>query len=146
MASMVAHDVPIRSNIRWGWLQINTILRPYVWSNIGNGKTTSVWHGFWVKECPLNQYISNRSLTGDGFTIIDTLADVILEGSWKWPIRTQSGTLKPFVVSLAWDAICIREVPDETDDNLVQEKHKSEARFTRVEDLNRASKGVSSSW
>ena len=43
-------DVCIPSNVSWGWrkiLQIRSLVRPYIWYKLGNGKQVSVWFDKW---------------------------------------------------------------------------------------------------
>lgn len=134
-------DVPIHSNISWGWrkiLQIRSILRPHIWYKIGNGMTASAWHDLWAEVCPLIQHITARSVTRAGFNLNAKVADVIIY--WldvKWPnnwvgihpvlfqnqppllVADSEDTLmwktrneKQFVVSRMWDSIRPRSEED----------------------------------
>ncbi|GKC96049.1 hypothetical protein Tco_1161491, partial [Tanacetum coccineum] len=104
-------DVPCRGNVSWGWhklLQIRSIIRPFIWHKINNGKSTSVWLDRWADLCPLKDMFSNRDIARAGFflddsvpLLLDDIVDVIL-----W--RDRDGVLRPFSVAYAWDTIRTR--------------------------------------
>ncbi|GKC31382.1 putative gag-pol polyprotein [Tanacetum coccineum] len=104
-------DVPCRGDVSWGWhklLQIRSTIRPFIWHNINNGKSTSAWFDRWVDLCPLKDMFSNKDIARSGFSLddsvpllLDDIDDVIL-------LRDRDGVLRPFSVACAWDRIRTR--------------------------------------
>ncbi|GJV60546.1 putative reverse transcriptase domain, reverse transcriptase zinc-binding domain protein [Tanacetum coccineum] len=81
-------DVPLRGKISWGWskiLQICQLVRPFFWSKIGNGISTSAWHDTWSSVGPLSCVISNRDIFRAGFSLESRVADIISHDEWAWP-------------------------------------------------------------
>ncbi|GJT00924.1 sodium/hydrogen exchanger 6 [Tanacetum coccineum] len=78
----------IWSDVSWGWhklLQIRSIIQPFIWHKINNGKSTSVWFGRWADLCPLKDMFSNKDIARSGFSLddpvpllLDDIDDVIL--------------------------------------------------------------------
>ncbi|GJX19584.1 putative gag-pol polyprotein [Tanacetum coccineum] len=104
-------DVPCRGDVSWEWhklLQIRSTIRPFIWHNINNGKSTSAWFDRWVDLCPLKDMFSNKDIARSGFSLddsvpllLDDIDDVIL-------LRDRDGVLRPFSVACAWDTIRTR--------------------------------------
>ncbi|GJY17397.1 uncharacterized protein Tco_0388888, partial [Tanacetum coccineum] len=128
-------DVPIMSNVSWGWrkiLQIRNLVRPHLWHKIGNGKNTSAWFDLWCEQGPICNHLSVRSITREGFNLLESVKDIVHEGSWTWPStwnmlfpvlnhvtplilfedivdqvlwKTSDGKLEEFATCLVWDTI-----------------------------------------
>ncbi|GJU87376.1 reverse transcriptase domain-containing protein [Tanacetum coccineum] len=96
-------DVPFRGNMTWGWrklLQVRTIVRPFLWYIIGDGKSALAWFDSWHSNCPLKDQITNRDIHRAGF-----------DDHLMW--RDLQGNFKPFSVHIVWQTIRPRqnEVP-----------------------------------
>ncbi|GJX24645.1 reverse transcriptase zinc-binding domain-containing protein [Tanacetum coccineum] len=81
-------DVLIRGNISWGWrkvLQLRPLIRPFIWSSIGDGVTTSLWFDNWSSLGPLADFIPSRDRYTAGLTASSTVSDVFHNGVWNWP-------------------------------------------------------------
>ncbi|XP_021979814.1 uncharacterized protein LOC110875930 [Helianthus annuus] len=60
-------------------------MRRYVWSEIGNGLSTSAWFDLWNNIGPLIQVVSPRLIANAGFALDAKVADIFFESSWGWP-------------------------------------------------------------
>ncbi|GJU43577.1 hypothetical protein Tco_1200843 [Tanacetum coccineum] len=81
-------DVPEKADMSWGWrklLQIQEVVRPFFWVQLGNGKNTSLWFDIWCSSCPLNSFLTVRDITYEGFHINSLVADMVGNGGWMWP-------------------------------------------------------------
>nr|GEV37706.1 retrotransposon protein, putative, Ty1-copia subclass [Tanacetum cinerariifolium] len=81
-------DVPVKADMSWGWLkllQIRDIVKPFFWTIIGNGKSTSVWYDSWCPQSPLNRYLTPRDISREGFSIKNCVADLVVDNNWIWP-------------------------------------------------------------
>ncbi|GJR83334.1 sodium/hydrogen exchanger 6, partial [Tanacetum coccineum] len=81
-------DVPCLGDVSWGWrklLHIRTRIRPFIWHKINNGRSTSMWFDRWVDSCPLRDMLTVRNIVRSGFSLSDTVSDLISNGSWRWP-------------------------------------------------------------
>ncbi|GKD89732.1 putative RNA-directed DNA polymerase, eukaryota, reverse transcriptase zinc-binding domain protein, partial [Tanacetum coccineum] len=81
-------DIPLRGNMSWGWrkiLQVRHLVRPYIWSRIGDGNNTFAWFDNWIEASPLSNLISNRDIYRAGLRLNARMSDVIMAGSWAWP-------------------------------------------------------------
>lgn len=54
---------------------------------VGNGCNTSVWFDIWHPSGPLNKLISRRRIIRARFSLQASVADVISNGAWKWPVE-----------------------------------------------------------
>ncbi|GJV16116.1 putative RNA-directed DNA polymerase [Tanacetum coccineum] len=85
-------DIPLRGKVSWGWrkiLQIRQLVRPFFWSKVGNGNSTSAWFDNWSSIGPLSNVISNRDIYRAGFSLDSKVADIISHGKWAWPFEWQ---------------------------------------------------------
>ncbi|GKC26417.1 zinc knuckle CX2CX4HX4C containing protein, partial [Tanacetum coccineum] len=81
-------DVPCRGDASWGWhklLQIRSTIRPFIWHKINNGKSTSVWFDRWADVCPLKDMLFNRDIARLGFSLNNSVSNLISDGAWRWP-------------------------------------------------------------
>ncbi|GJR86802.1 hypothetical protein Tco_0210813 [Tanacetum coccineum] len=87
------------SNVRWGWrklLQIQSILRPHFWHELGNGRSTSAWFDTWDTQCPLMNLVSYQAVTGGGFNMQECVNDIISDEVDKLQWKAYDGSLKDF--------------------------------------------------
>ena len=133
-------DVPCLGDVSWGWrklLAIRPKVRPFIWHMIKNGRSTSVWFDMWSEISPLRNILTPRDISRAGLTLSDSVYDVIVNGSWRWPAdwysrfpnlanlpipnlvddaddvllwRDLDGNVRPFSVALAWESIRDRAV------------------------------------
>ena len=131
-------DVPCLGDVSWGWrklLAIRPKVRPYIWHKINNGRTTSVWFDMWCEISPIRNLLTNRDIIRAGFSLTDSVYDVLTHGNWRWPAdwstryqnlfnipvpnivdemedrilwRDLEGTFRPFSVACAWDSLRMR--------------------------------------
>ncbi|GKG09839.1 hypothetical protein Tco_0338585, partial [Tanacetum coccineum] len=75
-------------DVSCGWrklLQIRTRVRPFIWHQIYNGRSTSMWFDRWAEGCPLRDKLSVRNIVRSGFLLTDKVSDLISNGAWRWP-------------------------------------------------------------
>ncbi|GJV72227.1 hypothetical protein Tco_1492222 [Tanacetum coccineum] len=107
-------DLPFRGNMSWGWRkiwQLRSVIREFIWHNIGDGSCTSIWAGL----SPFSK-----------------LWDILNNGVFSWPSelsskhffllsinmpnartnrpdllewRNETGTVKQFYISSVWNSI-----------------------------------------
>ncbi|GKE11521.1 hypothetical protein Tco_1415072, partial [Tanacetum coccineum] len=85
-------EIPLRGNMSWGWrkiLQVRHLVRPLIWSRIGDGTGTLVWFDNWSTLGPLTNIISNRDIYMAGFRLDASVAEIIQQREWAWPIEWQ---------------------------------------------------------
>ncbi|MFS7909488.1 putative RNA-directed DNA polymerase [Helianthus anomalus] len=122
----------------WSWrkiLEFRDSLRHHIIHQVGNGRNTSAWFDNWHPIGPLCNFVSHRNMCEGGMSRFSTVADIVEDGSWKWPQdwqhrfpelfssppvtlvsgiedkvlwKTNDGKLIPFTVSDVW--MDIREV------------------------------------
>nr|GEV94593.1 hypothetical protein [Tanacetum cinerariifolium] len=83
-------DVQPRSEMSWGWrklLKLREYVKPFFWSDIGNGKSTSLWYDRWCSLSPLSNLLSPRDIHREGYFLNTCVADIITNRSWNWPLR-----------------------------------------------------------
>lgn len=71
-----------------GWhklLQIRPLIRPFIWSNINNGKSTSVCFDRWDTLCRIRVIFIVLDITKSFLQLSNLVSDVIHYGSWRWP-------------------------------------------------------------
>ncbi|GKA30820.1 putative RNA-directed DNA polymerase [Tanacetum coccineum] len=126
-------DIPLRGNMSWSWrkiLQLRPIIREFVWCNVGNGLSTSLWFDKWCVAGPLYNHVSSRDIFRSGLTLSSHVNDIVRDGVWDWPRelldkypildgcythlsnecdrlewRLHDGTVKHFSVSQVWSSI-----------------------------------------
>ncbi|GJU14333.1 putative RNA-directed DNA polymerase [Tanacetum coccineum] len=131
-------EILIRADASWGWrklLQIQDRVRPFFWSTIGNGMSTSLLFDNWCSYSPIAQLITPRDVANAGFNMACRVADLVAKGVWTWPQawlmkapnidtipapilvphmndtvqwRNSKGKLSRFSVSKAWEDLRLR--------------------------------------
>ncbi|GKD60636.1 hypothetical protein Tco_1298145 [Tanacetum coccineum] len=72
----------------WGWrkiLHVHNLVRPFIWSRVGNGATISAWFDNWSTLSPLAEFISNRDIYRAGLGLSAKVGEIIEGGAWCWP-------------------------------------------------------------
>ncbi|GKB47363.1 zinc knuckle CX2CX4HX4C containing protein [Tanacetum coccineum] len=54
-------------------------------THINNGRSTSMWFDRWVDSFPLHDMLTVRNIVYFGFSLSNTVIDLISNGSWRWP-------------------------------------------------------------
>nr|GEU69533.1 hypothetical protein [Tanacetum cinerariifolium] len=96
-------DIPLRGNMSWGWrkiLQVRHLVRPFLWSWIGNGSTTYAWYDIWCSLGPLSNVISNRDIYRAGFRLDAKVSDIFSNGAWACPLECMG-----FSVASIWECL-----------------------------------------
>ncbi|GKD95567.1 hypothetical protein Tco_1379464 [Tanacetum coccineum] len=44
------------------------------------------WFDRWADVCPIKDLLSNRDITRSGFSLDDSVSNLISDGVWRWPI------------------------------------------------------------
>nr|GEU59754.1 hypothetical protein [Tanacetum cinerariifolium] len=81
-------DIPLHGNMSWGWrkiLQVLSLVRPFFWSLIGDGKYTFACFDNWSAASLLSNLISNRDIYRAGLGCNARVSDIVLADSWVWP-------------------------------------------------------------
>nr|GEY36726.1 hypothetical protein [Tanacetum cinerariifolium] len=80
--------IPARADMSWGWrklLQIREVVKHFFWSDLGNGRSTSIWFDRWNVQCPLIRYLTPREITHEGYNMKTCVADLVSNEGWRWP-------------------------------------------------------------
>ncbi|GKA75771.1 hypothetical protein Tco_0782149 [Tanacetum coccineum] len=120
-----------RGKAKVSWDSIRSYIREFCWVPIGDGKS-SAWFDKWDVHCPLMEHLSPRIIARAGFSLQALVADIVQDGTWKWPSawydlypvlnqvgtptllhdtqdkcqwRLHAGQFKDFSVGMAWDSI-----------------------------------------
>ncbi|GJZ38522.1 putative reverse transcriptase domain, reverse transcriptase zinc-binding domain protein [Tanacetum coccineum] len=113
-------------------LWLREVVIPFFWVKLENGMSTSLWYDRWSDACPLINFLSPRDIHREGFHLKNVVADLIVNGTWAWPLmwlskapdlglivalvvdmgqpdasqwRDRNGNLSLFSVAKAWEAI-----------------------------------------
>nr|GEV79728.1 putative reverse transcriptase domain, reverse transcriptase zinc-binding domain protein [Tanacetum cinerariifolium] len=73
-------DIPNRGKISWSWrklLLLRPLIREFIWSCIGDGRTTFMWFDKWCVAGPLSNIISSRDIIRAGFSHASKVRDCI---------------------------------------------------------------------
>nr|GEX67619.1 putative reverse transcriptase domain-containing protein [Tanacetum cinerariifolium] len=64
----------------------------------------------WDEPCRGDDIFSNRDIVRLGFSLDDSVNNLISDGVWRWPLNwlSRDGVLWPFMVACAWDTIRTR--------------------------------------
>nr|GEV45003.1 hypothetical protein [Tanacetum cinerariifolium] len=65
--------------------KVRNLVRPFIWSRVGNGATISAWFDNWCTSSPLAEFISNRNIYRAGLHLSAKVSEIIEEGTWCWP-------------------------------------------------------------
>ncbi|GJS20813.1 hypothetical protein Tco_0449445 [Tanacetum coccineum] len=109
------NEVLLMKNI-WktlGWkklMELRSKIKPHVFYNIGNGKTTSEWYDRWNLCGLLSNIITRRDIYDARFNDSDCVADLIEDRRWKWP----SEWFENFHVLKSIDVPSLKDKHDQT--------------------------------
>nr|GEV22089.1 hypothetical protein [Tanacetum cinerariifolium] len=81
-------DIPYRGKMSWSWrklLLLRPLIREFIWSCIGDGRTTFMWFDKWCVTGPLSNIISSHDIIRAGFSHASKVRDCIQDGLWIWP-------------------------------------------------------------
>ncbi|GJT08544.1 putative RNA-directed DNA polymerase [Tanacetum coccineum] len=117
-------DIPLRGKMSWGWrkiLQIRELVRPFLWSKIGNGNMISAWFDTWNEIGPISNVVSYRDIHRAGFSVHSKISDIINQGAWAWPSEWQVkypilANIDVPTLSTATDGIVIRNLNNKEED------------------------------
>ncbi|GJZ06511.1 RNA-directed DNA polymerase, eukaryota, reverse transcriptase zinc-binding domain protein [Tanacetum coccineum] len=73
-------DIDIDVNDSWGWkklMELRDRIKPHIFHNIGNGKSTYVWYDKWHQLGPLSNIITRREIYDARFKDNDCVFDMI---------------------------------------------------------------------
>nr|GEU34620.1 hypothetical protein [Tanacetum cinerariifolium] len=113
----------------WGWrkiLQVRHNIRPFIWSRIRNGLSTSAWFDLWCSLGNLSNIISNRYIYSAGFCLDAKVADLIHQDEWVWP-----GTWYVKYPLLA--NVQVPNISDAMDDRYIRNLNNKEVEFSVAE-------------
>ncbi|GJW50193.1 RNA-directed DNA polymerase, eukaryota, reverse transcriptase zinc-binding domain protein [Tanacetum coccineum] len=98
-------DIDINVNDSWGWkklMELRDRIKPHIFHNIGNGKSTSVWYDKWHQLGPLSNIITRREIYDARFKDNDCVFDMIKNGRWRWPSEWSNGKSRKFAIRDVW--------------------------------------------
>lgn len=109
-------EVPLRSNVTWGWrtiLNIRQLIRPHIISRIGNGSSISAWFDTWDTAGPLSHIVTSRDIFDAGFNLNTKVAGIVQNGDCVWPNSWYAkypllATVHPPDLSYSPDSIWVR--------------------------------------
>lgn len=81
-------EVKISVNASWGWrklLRIRDRVRPFMFSRLGNGNSTSAWFDTWANINPLNTFMSCHDIYSERFYKSSRVSKMIGQNGWLWP-------------------------------------------------------------
>ncbi|GJW77890.1 hypothetical protein Tco_0139572 [Tanacetum coccineum] len=118
----------------WGWrkiLQIRELVRPFLWSKIGNGNMILAWFDTWNEIGPISNVVSYRDIHRAGFSVHSKISDIINQGAWAWPSEWQVkypilANIDVPTLSTATDGIVIRNLNNNCLSCIVPAKEKME--------------------
>ena len=62
-------------------------MRNHVFSKLGDGKNTFMWHDKWLEQGPLSSIIPMENVKQADLDCQINVADMINQDRWKWPAR-----------------------------------------------------------
>ncbi|GKC81533.1 hypothetical protein Tco_1137250 [Tanacetum coccineum] len=105
IALMTTHIWIIVTNKESLWIRES--VKPFFWTKLGNGKSTSLLYDRWCDHCPITQYLSPRDVSNEGYNLHSCVADLVSNGGWldmpQW--RDTYGKFSNFFVKCAWEAL-----------------------------------------
>ncbi|KAI3732761.1 hypothetical protein L1987_63969 [Smallanthus sonchifolius] len=66
-------------------LNLRPLIRNHIWTNVGDGTTTSAWFDKWDEVCPISTIVTPRCIANAGFNMNTQLAEIYVHGEWMWP-------------------------------------------------------------
>ncbi|GJT49871.1 sodium/hydrogen exchanger 6 [Tanacetum coccineum] len=87
---------------------------------INNGKSTSAWFDRWAEVCPLKGMFSNRDIARSGFSLDDSVNNLISDGVWRWPLDWLSSLVSSLYPSSCYTYVVGFQQKLKTQDRLRQ--------------------------
>ncbi|XP_024171665.1 uncharacterized protein LOC112177615 [Rosa chinensis] len=81
----------------WNWrklLKIRDHIRPLIKHNIGDGKSTYIWHDHWHSLGPLLHRLGPDAIINSGIPSNALVSSFVMGVSWCWPLRNSSVILE----------------------------------------------------
>jgi len=82
-------DINTPSNCSWTWrkiLQLRDTIRPFIFSDIGDGKNTSLWFDNWHPMGPLHPLFGDVAIYNSNLPRHASVASIIRGVAWNWPV------------------------------------------------------------
>ncbi|KAF5803513.1 putative reverse transcriptase zinc-binding domain-containing protein [Helianthus annuus] len=67
-------------------IHMRPLIRKHVWSELGDGASTSAWFDFWCDLGPLGDFLTPRTITDADFRLDNSVANIYSHGYWNWPM------------------------------------------------------------
>ncbi|GJW81959.1 hypothetical protein Tco_0145934 [Tanacetum coccineum] len=105
-------EVPIDDKASWGWrklLDLREMVRPHIWSCLGDGENIMTWHDKWNDIGPLSRIISKRQIYSARFSNSASVADMMINNkkrNWDevWKAIEDTTRMKLASLKLAMSA------------------------------------------
>ncbi|GKB95035.1 hypothetical protein Tco_0981172, partial [Tanacetum coccineum] len=69
----------------WKILSQRDIIRDFVRTKVGNGRSCNIWFDYWQDRGPLSRFIDQRTIVLTGLSLNTKISHLICNSSWTWP-------------------------------------------------------------
>ncbi|GJS12846.1 putative reverse transcriptase domain, reverse transcriptase zinc-binding domain protein [Tanacetum coccineum] len=100
-------DIPLRANMSGSCVKFynSSYIREFVWCNVGNGLSTSLWFDKWCVAGPLYNHVSSRDVFRSGLTLSSHVNDIVRDGVWD-NIQFWTGAILICLMNvIGWNAV-----------------------------------------